>query len=181
LTIYGYARVSTSDQDTQIQEAQLKEAGAQTIISEKKSGKDIEGRDKLSFLLEMLSSGDTLIVTKLDRFSRSTIDTLKLIEELNNRGVVFRSLDLGLATDTPMGKFALTIFSAVSELERNRIRERQMEGVLAAKKKGAYKGRKSVFEKHIPAVKKLKELGYSVSHIVGELGISRPTVYKCLK
>lgn len=121
MTVYGYARFSTSDQDTSIQEQQLRDAGAESIISEIKSGKMLEGRDKLSLLLEMLNHGDTLVVTKVDRFSRSTLDTLQLIQELTNRGITFKALDINLTTDSPTGQFALTIFAAVAELERSRI------------------------------------------------------------
>lgn len=181
MTIYGYARVSSLGQNTETQERLLKEAGAVTVLIEKKSGKDVQSRDKLSLLLEIMNEGDTLIVTRLDRLSRSTIDTMNLIQTLNDKGVIFRSLDLGLETNTPMGQFSLTIFSAVAELERTMIKERQLEGVRLAKSKGVYKGRKPVFDEYIDKVTSLKKCGYSVSAIAKRLEISRPTVYKCLK
>lgn len=180
MTVYGYARVSSTDQDTAIQVDQLKVVGAENIICETKSGKNVSERDKLSLLLEMLSSGDTLVVTKLDRFSRNTLDTLKLVQDLDAKGVTFKALDIGVDTSTPTGKFAVTIMAAVAELERTKIKERQMEGIAKAKDAGKYKGRKPSYQEHIPAIRKLLVLGYSKSYIAKELGLSRPTLYKAI-
>ena len=178
MTIYGYARVSTTDQNNDIQREQLKQAGATNIIEEIASGKDVVSRSKLDLLVEMLSKSDTLIVTKLDRLSRSTVDTLNLINELNERGVIFKALDIQLDTTTPTGKFAVTVMAAVAELERTRIRERQAEGIAKAKKKGKYKGRQSSYEKHIPVVRNLLEMGKGGTYIAQTLNISRSTFYK---
>jgi len=178
MTIYGYARVSTTDQSTDIQTEQLRHAGATNIIEETASGKDITSRSKLDLLLEMLSASDTLIVTKLDRLSRSTVDTLNLINELNDRGVIFKALDIQLDTTTPTGKFAVTVMAAVAELERTRIRERQAEGIAKAKAKGKYKGRQSEYQAHIPMVRNMFEMNKGVTYIAKTLNISRSTVYK---
>jgi DNA invertase Pin-like site-specific DNA recombinase len=93
MTIYGYARVSSTDQSNDVQVEQLRLAGATNIIQEKQSAKNLE-RDKLTLLLEMLGEGDTLIVTKLDRLSRNTVDTLNLINSLSDRKVQFKALDI---------------------------------------------------------------------------------------
>ena len=178
MAIYGYARVSTADQNNEIQVEQLRQAGATKIIEEKKSAKSRAGRGKLELLLEMLTEEDTLVVTKLDRLSRSTVDTLNLINELSERGIRFVSLDIALDTTSHMGKFAVTVMAAVAELERSRLRERQAEGITKARKKGKYKGRQSEHEQHIPIVRNLLEAGKGPSYISQQLKLSRTTIYK---
>ena len=122
-----------------------------------------------------------LIVTKLDRLSRNTVDTLNLINDLSERKVQFKALDIQLDTTTPTGKFAVTVMAAVAELERTRIRERQAEGIAKAKEKGKYKGRASEFHQHIPIVRNFLEMGKGATYIAKQLNISRTTVYKIKK
>jgi DNA invertase Pin-like site-specific DNA recombinase len=178
-TIYGYARVSSSDQSNEVQVEQLRSAGAENVIQEVGTGANLKARDSLTILLEMLKKDDTLMVTKLDRLSRSTLDTLNIMSELQDRGVRFVAHDIGIDTATPTGKFAMTVMSAVAELERTRLRERQREGIDNAKKKGKYKGRASKHERHIEPVRQFLAMGKGPTYIAETLNVSRTTVYKC--
>ena len=134
MSIYGYARVSSADQDLTIQREALKAAGCEIVREEKVSGGSREGRKELETLLAFLRNGDTLIVTKLDRLARSTLDMLTLITDLGKRGVGVRSLaERDIDTTTAAGKLMLTVFAAVAQFERERIKERQVEGIKRAK------------------------------------------------
>src|SRR5208337_2657857 len=178
MAIYGYARVSTDDQDLTIQRDALKAAGCEVIREEKVSGGSREGRRELETLLAFLRNGDTLIVTKLDRLARSTLDMLTLITELGKRGVGVRSLaERDIDTTTAAGKLMLTVFAAVAQFERERIKERQAEGIRKAKEKGdVYKGGKPRIDR--AEVARLKAEGLNPTQIAAKLGINRVTVYR---
>src|SRR5271157_5511679 len=178
MAIYGYARVSTDDQDLTIQRDALKAAGCEVIREEKVSGGSREGRRELETLLAFLRNGDTLIVTKLDRLARSTLDMLTLITELGKRGVGVRSLaERDIDTTTAAGKLMLTVFAAVAQFERERIKERQAEGIRKAKEKGdVYKGGKPRINR--AEVARLKAEGLNPTQIAAKLGINRVTVYR---
>lgn len=176
--IYGYARVSTIGQDLEAQIQQLKANGAQKIYSEKFSGTTKE-RPEFSQLLNELQSGDTLIITKLDRFARSTIDALTTVEDLFNRGVRIHVLNMGIIEDTVNGRLTLTIFSAFAQFERDMIVERTQEGKAIAKQKEGYtEGRPKLYtEKQLNhAVSLLDSNSYKeVSDITG---ISKSTLIR---
>ena len=143
MAIIGYARVSTVDQNEARQIEALKEQNCEKIFCDKLSGKD-KNRPELKRMLDYVREGDTLIVTEFSRLARSTRDLLDIVDELMAKKVEFVSLKENIDTSTPTGKFMLTVFSALSELERATILERQKEGIEIAKRNGKYKGRKPI-------------------------------------
>lgn len=138
--LIGYVRVSTEEQNTARQEELMKHLGVDKIYIDKISGKNTE-RPQLQQMLTYVREGDTVIVESISRFARNTKDLLELVEYLDNKEVKFISQKESLDTSTPMGKFMLTIFGAMAELERDSIRQRQREGIEIAKQQGKYKGR----------------------------------------
>ena len=176
--LIGYARVSTTDQDTAIQEAALREAGCTIIRTEKISGRSRDGRDELASIMEFIRSGDTLVVAKLDRLGRSTRDVLNLVHELEQRGASLRVLEPSIDTGGPMGKMVLTVLGMVAEMEIGFIRDRQRAGIEAAKAKGVYKGRPVTFDhEHILA---MRREGKGATEIARAVGCKRGLVYKVL-
>lgn len=134
---YGYARVSSVGQNLTAQIRQLKEAGCEGVFKEKVSGRKKEDREQFNILLEKVEKGDTIVVTKLDRFARSTKDALSTIEYLNNKGVSLVVLNMGgdkVDTATAIGKLMITVLSGIAEFEADMIKERQLEGIEEAKK-----------------------------------------------
>lgn len=137
----GYARVSTSDQNLDLQLKALNDAGCKEVYSEKiSSGRVI--RPELEKALSRLREGDTFVVWKLDRLGRRTVELLEFIQDMEKRGVAFQSLSDGIDPSSPIGKAIFTIAGAFAELERNLIRERTVRGLEAAKAKGTKFGRK---------------------------------------
>jgi DNA invertase Pin-like site-specific DNA recombinase len=176
--IIGYARVSTVDQKTDTQAAQLKAAGCSPIRVEKVSGKSRDGRSELAAVLDFIRKGDTLVVVKLDRLGRSTRDVLNIVHELEQRGAHLRVLEPAISTEGPMGKMVLTVLGMVAEMELGFIRDRQRAGIEAAKKRGVYKGRPPTLDHGRIVV--LRQQGKGATEIARELGCSRGAVYKVL-
>lgn len=139
--LVGYVRVSTADQNEKRQIIALQEKGVERLYSEKASGKNAN-RAELKKMLEFVRNGDTIITESISRIARSTKDFLKIIEQLQDKGVNFVSLKENIDTSNPQGKFMLTVFAALAELERENIKQRQREGIAIAKAEGKYKGRK---------------------------------------
>ena len=139
----GYIRVSTQDQNTIRQEVLMKQLGVDQVYIDKFSGKN-RNRPELQTMLEFVRKGDVVIVESISRFARNTKDLLELVEQLTAKGVEFISQKEAIDTTTPTGKFMLTIFGAVAELEREYILQRQREGISIAKTQGSYKGRKPI-------------------------------------
>ena len=139
----GYIRVSTAEQNTARQEVLMEELGVEQVYIDKISGKNTE-RPELKRMMEFVREGDTVIVESISRFARNTKDLLELVEQLSLKRVEFISKKEAIDTTTPAGKFMLTIFAAVSELEREYLLLRQREGIEIAKQKGVYKGRKPI-------------------------------------
>lgn len=135
----GYIRVSTADQNTARQEALLKDITDKLFI-EKVSGIS-SNRPELRKMMEYIREGDTVIVESFSRISRNTVHLINLVQEFTDKGVEFVSLKENIDTKTPQGHFALTLFGAFAQLERETNKERQMEGIAAAKSRGVYKGR----------------------------------------
>ena len=135
----GYIRVSTQEQNTIRQEVMMKELGVEELYLDKASGKNTD-RPQLKKMMEYVRRGDTVIVESISRFARNTRDLLELIEQLTAKGVEFISKKEAIDTSTPTGKFMLTVFGAVAELEREYILQRQREGIEIAKQQGKYKG-----------------------------------------
>lgn len=139
----GYIRVSTAEQNTIRQEVLLAELGVDEMFIDKASGKNAD-RPELKRMIAYVRQGDTVIVESISRFARNTKDLLDLIEQLTAKQVEFVSKKEAIDTTTPTGKFMLTIFGAVAELEREYILQRQQEGIAIAKKQGKCKGRKPI-------------------------------------
>lgn len=137
----GYVRVSTEEQNTARQEIMLRELGVDELFIDKASGKNAD-RLELRRMMEYVRRGDTVIVESISRFARNTRDLLDLVERLTEKQVEFVSRKEAIDTTTPTGKFMLTVFAAVAELEREYILQRQREGIAIAKKQGKYTGRK---------------------------------------
>jgi DNA invertase Pin-like site-specific DNA recombinase len=180
IRLFGYARVSTSQQSLDIQIKTLKEAGVATnrIFTDKSSGSQIK-RDGLDLLRVKVEEGDIILVKKLDRLGRDTADMIQLIKEFDNLGVAIRFLDDGISTEGTMGKMVVTILSAVAQAERQRILERTNEGRLEAKSKGVKFGRKCTIDRK--KLLFLHQKGIGATDIAKQMGIGRSTVYKLLK
>ena len=176
MTFFGYARVSTSEQDLGIQETALRAAGCQTIRSEKKSGSERGARTELQVLLDFLRKSDTLVVTRIDRLARSMKDLQDIVYELKGRGIALKATEQPIDTSTAAGKAFLDMLGVFAEFETNLRRERQLEGIEAAKARGVYKGGKPRIDPD--AVRKLIADGMKPAHVARQLGISRGTVYK---
>lgn len=180
--IYGYARVSTVGQDLEVQIQQLKDNGAAEINSEKFTGTK-KDRPQFTKLLARLKAGDTLIVTKLDRFARSTVDAITTVKELFERGVKIHVLNIGVIEDTVTGRLILAIFSAFAEFERDMIVERTQEGKALAKlKEGFMEGRpKSFTEKQLNHAMELLGGDHSYKEVAAITGISKSTLIREMK
>lgn len=179
MTIYGYARVSTTDQDLTIQELTLAAAGCTVIRSEKVSGSSTSGRKELQTLLAFLQRDDVLVVTRIDRLARSIADLQTIMMELKAKGAALRCTEQPVDTSTAAGKAFLDMLGVFAEFETNLRRERQMEGIAKAKADGRYKGRKPTARNQATEVQALMEQGMSASEIASRLGISRASVYRC--
>ena len=179
MTLYGYARVSTTDQDLSLQEAALRAAGCQVIRSEKKTGIRREGRAELDILLQFLRTGDTLVITRIDRLARSLKDLQDIVYELKAKGVSLRAIEQPVDTATAAGKAFFDMLGVFAEFETNLRRERQMEGIDAAKTRGVYKGRKPTINPE--EVRRLHTVeGLSPTAIARKLSIARSSVYRFL-
>ena len=168
----GYVRVSTEEQNTARQEIMLRELGVDELFVDRASGKNAD-RPELNRMMNFVRRGDTVIVESISRFARNTRDLLDLVERLTEKQVEFVSRKETIDTTTPTGKFMLTVFAAVAELEREYILQRQCEGIAIAKQQGKYRGRPPKvypdFERiaarwqkgEITAVQAMKQLGMS--------------------
>jgi DNA invertase Pin-like site-specific DNA recombinase len=179
MSLYGYARVSTLDQDLAIQRATLKAAGCEVIRAEKASGTRRDGRTELQVLLAFLRSGDTLVVTRIDRLARSLKDLQDIVHELKAKGVALKATEQPVDTGTAAGKAFLDMLGVFAEFETNLRRERQLEGIAAAKVRGVYKGRKPTIDAdEIWRLRHDEKLGPAA--IARRLGIGRASVYRLL-
>jgi DNA invertase Pin-like site-specific DNA recombinase len=176
--LLGYARVSTADQNLDVQRDALKRAGVSTIFSEKMSGTSRNGRDELEKVLSVLGRGDTLAVVRLDRLGRSLRDLANIAHEIEKAGAHLRILEQGVDTATAAGRAFFGMLAVFAAFETDVRRERQAEGIAKAKGAGVYKGRKRSIDPI--KVAKLKKAGRGVSEIAVELGISRQSVYRAL-
>ena len=177
MRLFGYARVSTSQQSLDIQIKLLKEEGikASRIFTDKSTGSKLK-RNGLDLLRVKVEEGDVVIVTKLDRLGRDTADMIQLIKDFDDMGVAVKFISDGISTEGSMGKMVVTILTAVAQAERERILERTNEGRIEAKAKGITFGRKRSIDRK--KLLKLKAEGKGASEIAKELKIGRSTVYK---
>ena len=174
----GYGRVSSNGQSLESQLGALKEEGCKPIFSEKYTGAKVN-RPEFTKLLAVLKEGDTLVVTKLDRLARNTLEGIKVIEDLFAKNVKVHVLNIGMLENTPMGRFSLQIIMAVAEFERHMIADRMADGKAIAKLRPDYKeGRPKKFEpKHLKsALSMLKE--HSFTQVAEMTGISKSTLVR---
>ncbi len=178
MATYGYARVSTIDQDLTIQVTKLKEAGCEVIRQEKITGSTREGRTELRTLLDFIRPGDILMVTRIDRLARSIGDLQDIVRELRTKGATLKATEQPIDTSNAAGKAFLEMLGVFAEFETNLRRERQLEGIAKAKAAGVYRGRPPTID--IEAVRKLRAEGKGVNVISHTLKISRASVYRAL-
>ena len=177
----GYVRVSTVGQNTARQEVLMEELGAERVYIDRMSGKNTS-RPALRQMLEFVREGDVVVVESISRFARNTRDLLELVEQLSAKGVEFVSKKEAIDTMTPSGKFMLTIFGAVAELEREYILQRQKEGIAIAKANGTYKGRPPTACPDFDRVVTLwQSEEITALEAARRLGISPSTFYRKLK
>ncbi|QXC46816.1 recombinase family protein [Rhodococcus qingshengii] len=177
----GYARVSTTDQNPELQQDALNAAGCFRIWTDKASGAKTD-RPELAAVMDALRPGDTLVVWRLDRLGRSLPHLIETVTQLEARGVAFKSLTEEINTTTPGGKLIFHIFGALAEFERNLIRERTMAGLSAARDRGRVGGRPS----SLTAAKKrqankMRGDGVSMTEIAEVLNVARSTLYRNLQ
>lgn len=174
----GYARVSTLDQDLEIQQQRLLEEGCQIVRCEKVSGASRDGRIELTTVIEFLRRDDELIVTRLDRLGRDTRDVLNIVHECEQRGAFVTVLEPHVSTKGEMGKVILTVLGMVAQMERRFLRERQRDGIERAKAAGVYKGGSKRIKRS--EVFRLHSKGATPTIIARELNCSRMQVYRIL-
>lgn len=179
--IFGYARVSTQDQNLDMQLDVLKQYGCERIFQEKMTGSK-KDRPQLEELLKILRTGDKVVIYKLDRISRSTKHLIELSEHFESAGVQFVSLQDSIDTSTPMGRFFFRVMASIAELERDIISERTKAGLESARARGRNGGRPPVQNKKMElALKMYNSKDYSISEIVKATGISQASLYRYLK
>src|SRR6201992_4075580 len=178
MTVIGYARVSTTDQDLSIQDATLRGAGCDVIRAEKQSGSSTQGRTELRTVLDFIGKGDVLMVTRVDRLARSIGDLQDIVRTVKAKGASLKATEQPIDTSTTAGKCFLDMLGVFAEFETNLRRERQLEGIAKAKAAGVYKGRPPSID--VARVRELKEQGLGASEIAKALGIGRASVYRAL-
>jgi DNA invertase Pin-like site-specific DNA recombinase len=188
MAIIGYGRVSSDDQSLEVQLAKLKEAGAERIFSEKRSGTTLDGRSEFQALMQFVRDGDEVICTRIDRCARSMADFQRIITEWKAKGVRFRAIDQpGVVLDgSPTSDLFLNLLMAFSEFETRLRRERQLDGIAAKKaadkakpqRERTYQGRPATIDP--TKVRELRDQGLRASEISKHLGIGRASVYRLL-
>jgi DNA invertase Pin-like site-specific DNA recombinase len=179
MTVIGYARVSTTDQDLDIQESALKAGGCDVIQSEKRSGTTTQGGEELQTVLAFLHKGDVLMVTRIDRLARSIGDLQDIVRAVRAKGASLKATEQPIDTGTAAGKAFLDMLGVFAEFETNLRRERQLEGIAKAKAEGVYKGRKASID--VARVREMDDQGIGATEIAKALGIHRASVYRVLE
>ncbi len=177
MTVYGYARVSTTGQNLDVQLRALSDCDL--IFREKVSGAS-KSRPELENLLETITANDTVVITKLCRLARNTRHLLEIVEYFDEQQVRLKILNLGIDTATSTGRLMLTLIGAVAAFERSLLLERRAEGIALAKAQGRYTGRKATAKEKTDEILALDELGHSKPEIARILNISRASVYRIL-
>lgn len=172
----GYARTSTTDQNLAVQIAALKAAGCEVIREEQKSGATLEGRSQLTTILDFIHAGETLVVTRIDRLARSLRDLQIIVDRLKSKGAHLLATEQPVDTATAAGKAFFDMLGVFAEFETNLRRERQAEGIAAAKTRGVYKGRPPKIDR--AEIRRRLQQGHGPTKIARDLGISRGTVYQ---
>lgn len=180
MAIVGYARVSSVGQSLAVQVDNLNAYGCDEIFQEKKSG-TTANRPKLKECLKYVRKGDVLVITKLDRLARSTLDLHKIVDELNQKGVGFKVLDQSIDTTTKEGKLMFSMLAAVAEFETELRKERQLEGIAKAKKRGVAFGRKATLtDEQVQEMRSKRSDGVLIKDLMNEYGMSKASVYRLL-
>jgi DNA invertase Pin-like site-specific DNA recombinase len=178
---YGYARVSTDDQNPALQLAALKSDGCETVFKDEGLSGATTNRPALLQCLKKLQSGDTLTVWKLDRLGRNLRDLITMLDDLKKRGIKFRSLTEHIDTETPTGRAMWQMIGVLAELERSRITERTRAGVKAAQRRGVKFGRKpKLSRQQIEHARKLIEAGEERQKVATLFKVGRKTLYRAL-
>ena len=180
---FGYIRVSTIEQNTARQEVLMQELGVDKVFIDKTSGKTID-RSELKKLIDYVREGDTVIVESISRFARNTRELLYMVNVLKEKKVEFVSKKENIDTSTPAGKFMLTVFGAIAELERDYLLQRQAEGIEIAKQNGKYKGRKKIVvdkEKFETIYNTWKSGEITAVKAMTRLNLSKKTFYRRVK
>ena len=177
----GYIRISTVDQNIARQEVLMRDMGVEKVFIDRLSGKNTD-RPELKKMMAFVRQGDTVVVESISRFARNTRDLLELVEQLTAKGVEFVSKKEAIDTTTPTGKFMLTIFGAVAELEREYILQRQAEGIAIAKEQGVYKGRQPIVRPDFERIVALWRSGkITATEAMKRLDMKPSTFYRRVK
>ena len=177
----GYIRVSTVEQNIARQEVIMKKLDVEKIFIDKISGKNME-RPMLKEMMDFVRSGDIVVVESISRFARNTRDLLELVDQLVAKGVQFVSMKEKIDTSTPSGKFMLTVFGAVAQLERDYILQRQKEGIAIARANGKYQGRKKIQNDRFDEIyEKWKNNEITATQAMKLLNYSKTTFYRRVK
>ena len=180
MSLVGYVRVSSLDQDTTTQLERVQAANCEKVFSEKQSGTTTKGRSELTDCLEYMRAGDSLVITKIDRLARSARDLHNIVHDLEQREISLIVLDQNIDTGTPHGKAFLGMMATFAEFETNIRKERQLEGIAAAKVKGKYNGRKPSAQNKAAEIMTLVEQGTTKAAIAEQVGISVASVYNVI-
>jgi DNA invertase Pin-like site-specific DNA recombinase len=180
--LIGYARVSTVDQNLDLQRDALERAGCGQVYEDKASGRVKAGRPELANALRALRAGDTLVVWRLDRLGRSLADLVQIIHELGEKGIGFKSLTEQIDTTTAQGRMFLGVFATIAQYQRDVIHENTMAGLAAARARGRKGGRKPVLDDQamMEIETLLKNPDMTVEAVAKRYGVSRATIYNAL-
>ncbi|WP_232550255.1 recombinase family protein [Propioniciclava soli] len=178
--VYGYARVSSKDQNLDRQREAL--GGVDVLVEETVSGKNVADRERLRTLMAFAQVGDTIRVKSIDRLARDTRDLLRIVDEMAEKGVAVEFVDSPmLNVSTKEGRAMLTVFAAFAELEREAIRERQREGIALAKAAGKYRKAPKLTSEQVADARARAEAGVPKARIARDLGVSRQTLHTALR
>jgi DNA invertase Pin-like site-specific DNA recombinase len=181
MAIVGYARVSSSGQSLAVQLDKLSEAGCTEVFQEKRSGLTAQ-RPALKECLRFVRKGDVLVITRLDRLARSTLDLHKIVQELDEREVGFKVLDQPIDTTTKEGRLMFSIIASIAQFETELRKERQMEGIEKAKENGVKFGRQALLSNaQVAEMRSKRESGILIKNLMSEYGLSKASVYRLLQ
>ena len=175
----SYIRVSSQNQSLEVQRESVMKYGVDKIFEEKVSGTSTDKREQLKQCLEFVREGDELVITRIDRLARSVLDLQLIVKQLMDKGVTLTSTEQPISTKDATSKCFLDMLGVFAELETNIRKERQMEGIELAKRKGVYKGGTQRID--VEEIKRLKSEGLGVTKIAKTMGIHRDSVYRLLK
>tara|TARA_B000000557_G_C20585562_1_gene363264 strand:- start:6 stop:548 length:543 start_codon:yes stop_codon:yes gene_type:complete len=175
----SYIRVSSQNQSLEVQRESVMKYGVDKIFEEKVSGTSTDKREQLKQCREFVREGDELVITRIDRLARSVLDLQLIVKQLMDKGVTLTSTEQPISTKDATSKCFLDMLGVFAELETNIRKERQMEGIELAKRKGVYKGGKQRID--VEQIKRLKSEGLGVTKIAKTMGIHRDSVYRLLK